>query len=489
MIPPASPKRPRNLLRGLFIILPVLSVFLPCSVLGRETGRTAGYKTVCAAVHGDSSAEDSAGSETGGSLLTRPLLAAISLYQKVISPQQGDVCAFQPTCSQFAREALRTHGLVQGGLMTSDRLQRCHSCAGEGYRLTETNRASDPIDDHVLWGWTGHARTGGRSPLLAAVLSSAIPGAGKVYAGRPADGLYSLLVTGSSAWVAVSYGQDERWTRAGLFGAMSLFFYLGNIYGSAVEARHYGWARKESDDLVKSAPPIPPDPRARLRLGQSYLSEGRVERGEHLLRDLLTHSQDQGAEKINAATRYWLGVSTLQQGRWVEASGWFRGLLRGIPEGKTASGDRATGRLGPGDLPPTTLQLETAAGDLAGGDLTLAARQLELAARRGYHLPRRSPDLARAMSLFLPGSGQAYAGRLWNGLLSLAFNAAAGYLTVDAFRDDRHLDGTLLLTLVWSRFYLGGLHNAGRYAEEYNRKRINEHLAPYRPLMEPDYSR
>ena len=92
------------------------------------------------------------------------------------------------------------------------------------------------------------------------------------------------------------------------------------------------------------------------------------------------------------------------------------------------------------------------------------------------------------MSLFLPGSGQVYAGRPWNGLLSLVLNATAGYLTVDAFREDRHLDGTLLFTLVWSRFYFGGLDNAGRYAVAFNRKKIEEHLQPYRPLMQPDYS-
>jgi putative membrane protein insertion efficiency factor len=432
---------------------------------------------------------DSTAGKTASPLLTRPLLAAISLYQKVISPQQGEVCAFQPSCSHFARQALRTHGLIQGGLMTSDRLQRCHSCAGGHYRLTGTYRARDPIGDHVLWGkpCADHihpAQTGSaspaepgkphpprRSPLLAAALSSAIPGAGKVYAGRPADGLYSLLVTGSSALVAVSYGRDEKWTRAGLFGAAGLFLYLGNIYGSAVEARYYGRAGEEGDDLFKGPPVLPADPRARLRLGRSHLSDGRVARGELILRDLLRHSQAQGAREIETATRYWLGVGSLRQGHWVEAAGWFRAVSPGHPESEGSPG--AGG-------------LEEAARDLAGGDPTLAARQLEQAALQGYRLDRRSPGLARTMSLFLPGSGQAYAGRPWNGLISLVFNAAAGYLTIDAFGDDRRLDGTLLLGLIWSRFYLGGLHNAGRYAEEYNRKRIEEHLRPYRPLLEPD---
>ena len=493
MIPSASLKRPRTILRGLFIILLVL----PAAIAA-----------------GPACGEDS----SDGSLLTRPLLAAISFYQRVISPQQGDVCAFQPTCSRFAQQALRKYGLIQGGLMTSDRLQRCHSCSGGGYRLTTTGRACDPIDDHALWGrpandhihpahidtssQSGHSFPAGktpaaapgtprpprRSPFLAAALSSAIPGAGKVYAGRPADGLYSLLVTGSSTWVAVSYGRDEHWGRAGLFGAMGLFFYLGNIYGSAVEAQrcdrirreslpadedtlgfesHYRiglnhlrsqrWApaREELDRAAAAAPTISLNRRVRLRLGQSYVSEGLPERGEIVLRNLLIRTRDHGMEGSSAEAQYWLGVSVLQQGQWVEAAGWFRSVRQSYPADVLSSG----------------------------------AGQLELAARQGYRLPRRSPGLARTMSLFLPGSGQAYAGRPWNGLLSLLLNATAGYLTVDAFRDDRHLDGSLLLTLVWSRFYLGGLHNAGRYAEQSNRQRIEKHLRPYRALIEPDYSR
>jgi len=570
MIPPLIWKRPRNFLRGFFIILLILPVATSTPAHGREidprigfsTDRTAGrpgtgacvYPALrsadCAGDDTDRCAADSTDPRTGPSLFTRPLLAAISLYQKVISPQQGQVCAFQPTCSQFAQQALRTYGLVQGGLMTSDRLQRCHTCAA-GYGRGVAGRAHDPVDDHILWGRpdggpirpapidavtparlstpaekTPPPTPGGpqlthRSPLLAALFSSALPGAGKVYAGRPADGFYSLLVTGSSTWAAASYGRDEHWGRAGLFGAMGLFFYLGNIYGSAVEARrskmiwiesppeaadtlgyesHYQrglsylrggyWqrARNELGRAARMAPSASLNRHARLRLGQSYLSEGLPQRSEDILRYLLGPSYDLETESVSAEIQYWMGVSTLQQGRWVQAAGWFGGLSRKSREAKTVTGDRTTDRVKPGDVSVTPGQLELAARDLSGGDLTLAAWQLETAARQGYCLPRRSPGLARAMSLLLPGSGQAYAGRPWNGLLSLAFNAAAGYLTVDAFRDDRHLDGALLLTLVWSRFYLGGLHNAGRHAEKFNRQRIEEHLKPYRPLMEPDYT-
>ena len=48
----------------------------------------------------------------------------IIFFQKVLSPQDGPVCRFSPTCSRFGREAIRKHGFWIGILMTSDRLIR-----------------------------------------------------------------------------------------------------------------------------------------------------------------------------------------------------------------------------------------------------------------------------------------------------------------------------------------------------------------------------
>lgn len=38
----------------------------------------------------------------------------------------GGVCRFTPTCSRYAQEALRRHGLVRGGWMAIKRICRCH---------------------------------------------------------------------------------------------------------------------------------------------------------------------------------------------------------------------------------------------------------------------------------------------------------------------------------------------------------------------------
>jgi uncharacterized protein len=47
-------------------------------------------------------------------------------YRWLISPLLPAACRFQPTCSAYALEALRTHGPFKGLFLASRRLLRCH---------------------------------------------------------------------------------------------------------------------------------------------------------------------------------------------------------------------------------------------------------------------------------------------------------------------------------------------------------------------------
>jgi putative membrane protein insertion efficiency factor len=47
-------------------------------------------------------------------------------YQLLLSPLIGQNCRFYPTCSNYAIEALRTHGAARGGLLAVRRICRCH---------------------------------------------------------------------------------------------------------------------------------------------------------------------------------------------------------------------------------------------------------------------------------------------------------------------------------------------------------------------------
>jgi putative membrane protein insertion efficiency factor len=61
------------------------------------------------------------------------LLGLIRLYQIFLSPIFGRYCRFEPTCSRYAAEALRTHGLFAGGWLAARRIGRCHPLGGSGY--------------------------------------------------------------------------------------------------------------------------------------------------------------------------------------------------------------------------------------------------------------------------------------------------------------------------------------------------------------------
>jgi hypothetical protein len=54
------------------------------------------------------------------------LIAPIRFYRAFISPLFPPSCRFQPTCSQYAIEAIRTHGPLKGLALAARRLARCH---------------------------------------------------------------------------------------------------------------------------------------------------------------------------------------------------------------------------------------------------------------------------------------------------------------------------------------------------------------------------
>lgn len=64
---------------------------------------------------------------------TAPLVWLIRGYQLLISPWLGSRCRFHPSCSQYAIEALRRHGLIRGSLLAVRRIGRCHPWHPGGY--------------------------------------------------------------------------------------------------------------------------------------------------------------------------------------------------------------------------------------------------------------------------------------------------------------------------------------------------------------------
>ena len=67
---------------------------------------------------------------------TRPAriaAGAVRLYQLALSPLMPPNCRHLPTCSEYAIEALRVHGVLRGGWLAARRIARCHPFGTSGF--------------------------------------------------------------------------------------------------------------------------------------------------------------------------------------------------------------------------------------------------------------------------------------------------------------------------------------------------------------------
>jgi putative membrane protein insertion efficiency factor len=78
------------------------------------------------------------------------LLALVRGYQIFLSPLKAllgaaNTCRFQPTCSQYAIEALRLHGSIRGSWLALKRILKCHPWGPFGYDPVPQPKIKAPI--------------------------------------------------------------------------------------------------------------------------------------------------------------------------------------------------------------------------------------------------------------------------------------------------------------------------------------------------------
>src|SRR5207244_13233988 len=66
-----------------------------------------------------------------------------SVYRRLISPAIPRRCKYEPTCSRYALEAIRTFGVARGLVLAAWRLLRCNPFSYGGY---------DPVVAQKLFG-------------------------------------------------------------------------------------------------------------------------------------------------------------------------------------------------------------------------------------------------------------------------------------------------------------------------------------------------
>jgi putative membrane protein insertion efficiency factor len=65
---------------------------------------------------------------------------ALRLYRVLISPLLPRSCRFEPSCSAYAIDSVRRHGVVRGGWLATRRLLRCQPWSAGGYDPVPTPR-------------------------------------------------------------------------------------------------------------------------------------------------------------------------------------------------------------------------------------------------------------------------------------------------------------------------------------------------------------
>jgi hypothetical protein len=65
-------------------------------------------------------------------VLAAPLIGAIVVYQRVISPMTPPTCRYYPSCSAYALTAIQRFGPFKGTWLAVKRLVRCHPWTAGG---------------------------------------------------------------------------------------------------------------------------------------------------------------------------------------------------------------------------------------------------------------------------------------------------------------------------------------------------------------------
>ncbi len=72
-----------------------------------------------------------------------PVLFALRMYRRLLSPMLPAACRYVPTCSEYAEEAIERSGVLRGSVKAVWRLLRCHPLAHGGFDPVEHSHVPD----------------------------------------------------------------------------------------------------------------------------------------------------------------------------------------------------------------------------------------------------------------------------------------------------------------------------------------------------------
>lgn len=173
---------------------------------------------------------DSVLAHPGTNPIEKAAIGPIALWQRFSYSADFMNCQFEPSCSNYMAEAIARNGVLKGVVKGTDRIIRCNPTARHYHSLQEhpvytaDGRLVEPVDIPL-------AVSRSKRPEIALVLSI-IPGLGRVYAGRPVDGMFSFIAVTGFATNAYSSYRNYNTTGAILAGLAAMVFWTADLYGA-----------------------------------------------------------------------------------------------------------------------------------------------------------------------------------------------------------------------------------------------------------------
>jgi len=391
-----------------------------------------------------------------------PLLLLNRFYKNLIADQLSSSCEFDPSCSVFSRQALSRFGPFKGLCLTTDRLTRCHGNAhGEvpeyfanplTARLLDSIQSYDAayLEQYAQLSDTGVHKLPFRSPALAVLLSSLVPGTGKYYLGYPYQATSSLITNLFLGGAATEMLLLQPHSLLPVFGfALFSTFYAGNVWGTAILVK-----KRKSDHYYRQM--IPATNRTAETMPEVQDTA-----------TVLNHDPGPGETAAGCF-------------RKADYNGTYAALLR-IPDSVIIKSDSLL------RLKILTL-IALGRFEESKAALLAVAQKDNTMVQQIQALPvtsrRLSPSKAYRLGGFFPGLGQVYAGYPGKAFISLILQAGCAGAVFLCWRSGMYLTGTVYGLYPLIRFYQGGKINGRTLAEKRNRKREEALAGQYREILD-----
>jgi len=71
------------------------------------------------------------------------------VYQNLVSQHLSADCLYDPSCSDFSKQSVKAYGLIKGGLLSFDRLNRCNRISATDLDPAMINKKSHRFSDPI----------------------------------------------------------------------------------------------------------------------------------------------------------------------------------------------------------------------------------------------------------------------------------------------------------------------------------------------------